>query len=368
MSAAPSPGSLRTPQFPSSDPQAHDDDVPPGFEQPVPGSGTEADEEPSDPWAQARNPSFDPAEFRQFLNFVEAQRAAQTENTRSPEYEPRRPGRRNYREDQESDGEQERSNAGPPPSYDGVTDFKDYFIRAKLWLSTTKSKPRTRGPLLLKNLTGSAFDNFKYLAKDDRWLSSSTNGDDLLKMMNTREYYGEDSREDMLNCLGKLTYQLRRSKSESHRDFWARWENAVRKVREHGVVLPPEYLGFLFIMALQLSPEEVKLLMNFSKGSLHVTDVKEWLRVHETELDFKVNSKEVSKNLDKKAVYFMGQPEDEQSETIDDEDYQDYEVLLAAAEELGVSSESTEEVFDEDDAKEILATMVRDHSKGFGKG
>lgn len=51
-----------------------------------------------------------------------------------------------------------------------------------------------------------------------------------------------------------------------------------------------EYLGFLFIMALQLN-KEVKLLMNFS-GSLHVADVKEWLRVHESELDFKLGAKE----------------------------------------------------------------------------
>ena len=40
------------------------------------------------------------------------------------------------------------------------------------------------------------------------------------------------------------------------RDFCARFEIAVRKVRDHGVQLPPEYLGFLFIMSLQLNMEE----------------------------------------------------------------------------------------------------------------
>ena len=114
-----------------------------------------------------------------------------------------------HQDDNESD--HERTNAGPPPTFDGTTDFKDYKIRARLWLSTPKSKPRTRGPLLLKNLSGSAFDNFKWLANDDSWLNASDNGETLLAKMNTREYYGEDSREDMLNCLGRLAYQLKRS-------------------------------------------------------------------------------------------------------------------------------------------------------------
>lgn len=205
-----------------------------------------------DPWMQShRGQRVDSSEFRQFLNFVEARSRGQypPRNTSSRD----RPGHRSYASqdsgDDRDDGE--RTNAGPPPSFDG-TGFKDFQIRAKLWLATTKSKPRTRGPLLLKNMTGTAFDNFKHLAKDDSWLSNPLSGQLLLDQMDTREYYGDDSREDMLNCLGKLTYQLKRNKGEGQRDFCARWENAVRKVKEHGVQLPPEYLGFLFIMALQL--------------------------------------------------------------------------------------------------------------------
>ena len=189
--------------------------------------------------------------------------------------------------------------------------------------------------------------------------------------MDTREYYGDDSREDMLNCLGKLTYQLKRNKGEGQRDFCARWENAVRKVKEHGVQLPPEYLGFLFIMALQLSPEEVKLLMNFSKGSLHVTDVREWLRVHETELDFKISNKEAIKTTDKKGIDLAEHVDDSLDTPEIDEADSEYEVLMAAAEELGLdpaTSAPDEEIFEESDAKEILATMVRDHVQGKGRG
>ena len=39
-----------------------------------------------------------------------------------------------------------RTNAGPAPEWDGESlVFQDYVIKARLWLATTRSKPRTRG-------------------------------------------------------------------------------------------------------------------------------------------------------------------------------------------------------------------------------
>lgn len=64
-----------------------------------------------------------------------------------------------------------------------------------------------------------------------------------------------------------------------------RWDTAERKVREHEVKLPQEFLGFLMVNALQLDSEKTKLLLNYTKGALTVADVKEWLRIHETDLD-----------------------------------------------------------------------------------
>ncbi|CAK8994914.1 GRF-type domain-containing protein, partial [Durusdinium trenchii] len=119
------------------------------------------------------------------------------------------------------------------------------------------------------------------------------------------------------------------------------------------------------------SSEEVKLLMNFSKGSLHVTDVREWLRVHETELDFKISNKEAIKTTDKKGIYLAEHVDDSLDTPEIDEADSEYEVLMAAAEELGldpVTSAPDEEIFEESDAKEILATMVRDHGQGKGRG
>ena len=86
-----------------------------------------------------------------------------------------------------------------------------------------------------------------------------------LKLMDTKELYGDDEREDMLNGLVKVTYTIRRAKGETHKAFFSPSENSVRKLGEHSITLPTEYLVFLLTVALQLSQEEVKFLLNFNK-------------------------------------------------------------------------------------------------------
>ena len=58
----------------------------------------------------------------------------------------------------------------PPPPWDGQTPFEDYHIKAQLWFATTKDKAKSRGPLLLKILTGAPFELYKHWAKDPAWL------------------------------------------------------------------------------------------------------------------------------------------------------------------------------------------------------
>ena len=78
-----------------------------------------------------------------------------------------RPSRRRDDEDEDDGGNDFRTNAGPPPAWDGSQcPFEDYLIRARLWISTTKAKARTRGPLLLKALSDTPFQDFKHLAKE----------------------------------------------------------------------------------------------------------------------------------------------------------------------------------------------------------
>ena len=73
------------------------------------------------------------------------------------------------------DGDGSRTNAGPAPEWDGDgLSFQDYAIKARLWLATTRSKPRTRGPLLLQRLAKVPFETMKFLAKDRKWMASET--------------------------------------------------------------------------------------------------------------------------------------------------------------------------------------------------
>ena len=341
--------------------------------QPVPDDEVDdeaEEEEPFDPWASqgdqgdagdrytARPASpTDAAEYRQFLQFLNRRGGNSAR-------------RRGADDDDDDDDRDSRSNSGPPPTWDASTPFKDYLIRARLWLATTKAKPQSRGPMLLRGLTGVPFDDMKYLAKSDSWMKAKDNGEQLLKAMDVKELYGDDEREDMLNSLFKITYAVRRGKSEGHKEFFSRWELAIRKLSEHNITLPSEYLGFLLTMALQLNQEEVKLLMNFTQGKLSQKDVKEWVRVHETNLDLKSAATSSARAKPPAAAYHteisdsVPEPEDIGDEGPDEQ----IEVLLNAMQDLSEDSGGTNAAdepgsFDEDEAREILSTMVKEHAK-----
>ena len=84
--------------------------------------------------------------------------------------------------------------------------------------------------MILKALHGPPFEHFKYLARDVQWVSSENNAEDLLRMMDTPEYYGDDKEEHLLASLSRITFHLKRGKSENWQEFCARWETALRKV------------------------------------------------------------------------------------------------------------------------------------------
>ena len=58
----------------------------------------------------------------------------------------------------------------------------------------------------------------------------------------------------------------------------------MRKVKEHGVVLPDKYIGFPMVNALQLNEGDIKALLNYPRGSILRVDIREWVRKHETKL------------------------------------------------------------------------------------
>ena len=294
-------------------------------------------------------------EFRKWLR----QRAPGRPNHRgSPRRSPKRRGRDHEDPDDDDTG---RTNAGPPPEWDGVQcAFEDYLIRARIWLATTRAKPRTRGPLLLKALKETPFQDFKHLAKDPQWLQDSNNAETLLAKMNRPEYYGDDQEEHLLAALSRITYHLKRQKNETARQFLAKWESAERKVREHNVELPAIYRGFLLINALALSDSEIKTLLTFTQGSIEPSAIRTWLRKHETKLQA---SHLGTSSAATSAVHHLDGNEPQDSE---DPEIAEMEALLTDLTEIPANPEEDElGTFDEDEAAEILAVMLKEKKKTY---
>ena len=110
------------------------------------------------------------------------------------------------------------------------------------------------------------------MARDPAWLADPNNAEILLNKMDTPEYYCDDQDEHLLASLSRVTYHMKRLKSERARQFLGRWEVAERKVTEHKVNLPEIYRGFLLITALGLSEGDIKTLLTFTQGSIKPND------------------------------------------------------------------------------------------------
>eukprot|EP00913_Durusdinium_trenchii_P009427 g8860.t1 len=240
--------------------------------------------------------AFDSDEFRAFVK------------ARYPHRHQRRQGgSTRSNESDMGDGGGGLGSSGPPPEWDGETpSFQDYAIKARLWLATTKARPRARGPLLLQKLTKTPFETMKYLARDRAWMNSDGNGEELITLMELPENFGDDREEDLLSALAKITYHLRRSKEEHFRQFFCRWDVAMRKVAEHSVVLPERYVGFLLINALGLNDADIKNISRVGTNAFKIfekcTDCKEVL-VDEPTAVGKQKAQERQEKKDQKSTY-----------------------------------------------------------------
>ena len=306
---------------------------------------------------------FDSEEFREFLRQRNERRGG-THNGGGARRGLRQ-GRR--RDDDDSDDDRHggtggKGAGGQPPEWDGSTSFQDWLIKAKLWLATTRARPRTQGPLILQRLSGPAFQAFKHWARDADWLQDDRGGFKLLDAMNSPDQFGEDKEEDLLASLAKITYHLRRGKDEGLRTFFARWDESLRKVREHSVVLPDKYLGFLLINALNLSDQEIKGMLTFTRGSIIPSEVKSWARKHE----MKLNAKDIGVEKERRSttgvskggsnVHYMAEEDDADEEVLMME-----EALQELRDEDGFEEDAPEadgSILDEHEVAEILNTMV----------
>ena len=276
----------------------------------------------------------------------------------------RRPDRRRSDDsDGSRDDREGRSNSGPAPEWDGEScTFQDFAIKARSWLATTRAKPRTRGPLLLQRLSKVPFESMKHLARDSAWMASSTNGEELIRLMDQAEYFGEDRDEDLLSALSKITYHIRREKNEQHRSFFNRWEVSMRKVNEHHVSLPEKYVGFLLINALCLADSDIKAMLNYTRGSISPADIKDWIRKHETKLQAAhvgADAKKSGSGTGVKANLYVS----EEASDPEEEEINMMEEALRSLQDRddGDEHHGDEEIhaIEEHEAAEILSTLIQ---------
>lgn len=152
-------------------------------------------------------------------------------------------------------------------------------------------------------------------------------------------------------------------KTSKSRDFFARWDEALRKVSEHQVQLPDKFLGFLMVNALGLDDSEIKTLLSFTRGSIGTSDIREFIRKHE----MKLHSRDVGAEK-KTATRSTASAIHHIQENPDTEGEEDYAEMEQALEELrpdehGEERDEDEWAIDEHEAAEILATMLNTQQK-----
>lgn len=256
----------------------------------------------------------------------------------------------------------ERSSVGPPPTYDGSRlpgAWEDFRLRARLWLKTTTIAPSSRGPRMLQQLSGRAFDTMKHMAEDDEWLESPDNGRLLLEEMGKPDRFGKEELESLWSSLHRLFYSRLKQSDDDILTFRNRFEEACRKVKRHGIELPQEALGFVYLRQSQIDDMTLERIVTITKGDLSLNSVIDAMRKLKMKL---IQSEE---NQPKKAhTWLQSMADAEETATsldggsevavpLEDEEMEALEHALRDLEDEGSS------IISGDNAKDILMNMTR---------
>ena len=258
----------------------------------------------------------------------------------------------------------DRSSVGPPPTYDGDRKpgaWEDYKLRAKLWLRTTTIAATSRGPRMLQQLSGRAFDTMKYMCDDDDWFNDPQNGQRLLDEMGRPDRFGKEEIESLWNALHRLFYSRLRQAEDDPLTFRNRFEEANRKVKKHGVKLPSEALGFIYLRQAQVDDTTLERIVTMTKGDLTLESVIEAMG--------KLKMRLIQTDEDKRKPHVWMQQSSEiddgqsQLESISEQtamlNMDDDEVDLLESALRDLEDQGDEEQISESDAKDILMTLIR---------
>lgn len=250
-----------------------------------------------------------------------------------------------------------KSSVGPPPSYSGDRSagaWDEYRIRARLWLRTTPIEERARGPRMLQALTGQAFESMKHLADSDEWMEDPRNGQILLEEMAKPSFFGKEELESLWSALQKLLYTKLRSDEDDLSSFRNKFEEAVRKIKKHGVTLPDQALGFLYLKQLRVDSFTLERIITMTNGALGLEEVMTAARKLKMRLIDETEDK-------KKLVWLQDLAEDAPDAGLEGEPHDDeLEALEGALQDL----DDELDPINEDEAKDVLMNLIKQKVTG----
>ena len=216
---------------------------------------------------------------------------------------------------------------------------------------------------MLQQLSGKAFDTMKYMCDDDDWFNNPQNGQLLLEEMGRPERFGKEEIESL--ALHRLFYSKLRQTDDDLLTFRNRFEEANRKVKKHGVKLPSEALGFVYLRQAQVDDSTLERIVTMTKGDLTLEAVIEAMG--------KLKMRLIQSDDEKRKNHVWLQQSSEHDDgpsTVDggsehaallNMDDDEMDLLESALRDL--EGQGDEEQISEGDAKDILMTLIRQKSQ-----
>ena len=230
-----------------------------------------------------------------------------------------------------------------PPTYDGSKEpgvFDDYQIKAKLWLKTSNLDDNMKGVRLLQGLSGRAFDQMKYLARDENWLDAEDGGQRLIIMMNSDKHFGKFSNEELAQELQKLLFDRMKDKKDDLANLRAKFDEQVRKLKKWSADLNQDAFDDL-----------LQKVMTMADGSLELEDVSMAIR----KFQFKMKGGTSGSNA-AASTSLAEPPEDLESPSVDGAESHFSEDLGNDSANAAVAEQ---EVITEEEAKEVLMSLIK---------
>lgn len=211
---------------------------------------------------------------------------------------------------------------------------------------------------MLQALSGKAFEATKHLIEDDDWCNSRDNGAQLLKLLATPEYFGKEEIESLWNSMYRLFFSELRKSEDDLPAFRSRFEECVRKVKKHGVELPTEALGFLFIRQAKVDSDTLERLITITGGDLKLESVIDGMRRLKMRLmdDEDKSSRRKHLWLQESITEEPHEPEPNAEPEVPEDD--ELILLEQALQDLEDSAAVSGELT-EDNAKEVLMTLIK---------